>query len=84
MPAAGAVQGPAAVAELGFTALSNQNGRPNLTLYGHPGRAHGLEWRTNLIDAPWHPGRDVSLTNLWETVEVPESGPSLFYRARQD
>jgi len=69
---------------VGAEPVMDMSSDPILTLYGHPGDAYLLQYRTNLAAAPWLDfqrfalaGRLVQITNL------PAANPMIFIRAYQ-
>lgn len=52
-----------------------------LTLYGQPGSSNLFQWKTNVLDAIWQTGQGFTLTNVWQSFEVPATAPQQLFRA---
>jgi len=79
-----------ATAEGGIVVIGSQplleaswatNLQRQLILYGNPGASYQVIYTTNLVATKWVPLWDVPLTNLFESFELSNNFPEVFYRA---
>jgi len=60
------------------------DGKPHVLLYGNPGVAYSLDYRTNLSSGLWQPLGSLTMTNLVRDAHTGETGNrKIFFRARK-
>jgi len=65
-------------------AVLDTNGQPALVLFGPPDREYVIETAPSLDPTPgWSVWRDLELTDLFDTVGIPDVEQQRFYRARR-
>jgi len=70
-------------AESLLRAFVGTNGHRSLILYGSPGSTHTIQLSTSLVPTVWQNVSLHTLTNFTELINLGDTSPAAFYRAKQ-
>jgi len=64
-------------------AFVGTNGQRSLILYGRPGGTYTIQRSTSLVPPVWQNVSTHALTNFTELINLGDTSPAAFYRAKQ-